>query len=284
MGPSEQQVSRFRDDGFLVVETFIEPDLAARAGARFEPLFDGEYDTGVAPDLLGWGQAAIDPLNRHMGNAWKSDRTIAALVLREETGRWCAQLAGWPGARLNQSDLVWKPPGADAVVMHQDQSYNPWYRPQAMIGCWVALTPAAADAGTIQYVRGSHRWDALGATRQDLYGGGDYRREMLAAADAAGVTPEIVSVEVPLGGAAFHHGLTWHGSDANRDAARERRAVTTVCCPAESRFDPDHLTEELGTVFARYRQPGDTMDETQFPILWSETGYRTPGLAAGHGG
>lgn len=279
MGPTQQQISRFRADGFLTVDAFIDPDLAARAAARFEPLFDGEFDTGVAPDIQGWGQAEIDPLNRHMGNAWKSDRTVAALVLREETGRWCAALAGWSGARMNQSDLVWKPPGADAVAMHQDQSYNPWYRPQEMIGCWVALTPAAAGAGTLEYVRGSHGWGALASARQDLYGGADYRHEMRAAADAAGVVPDIVAVELPVGGAAFHHGLTWHGSDANRDAVRDRRAVTTVCCPADSRFDPDHLTEELGAVFARYRRDGDEMDENQFPILWSEDGYRTPGLA-----
>lgn len=283
MGPSEQQIASFRNDGFLVVEEFIEPALAARAAARFEPLFAGEFETGVAPDILGWGQAAIDPLNRHMGNAWKADRTIAALVLRAATGRWCAQLSGWPGARMNQSDLVWKPPGAAAVVMHRDQSYNPWYRPQAMIGCWVALTPATAGAGTIEYVRGSHRWGAPAAARQNLYGGSDYRREMLAAAAAEGVAPEIVSVEVPAGGAAFHHGLTWHGSDTNRDPVRDRRAVTTVCCPRDSRFDPDRLNEELGAVFARYRRPGDAMDENQFPILWSDDGYRTPGLAGGDG-
>lgn len=66
---------------------------------------------------------------------------------------------------------------------------------------------------------------------------------------------------------AFHHGLTWHGPDANGDAVRERRAAATVCYPAEPRFDPDHLTEELGTVIPRYRQPDDTMDENQFPIL-----------------
>jgi ectoine hydroxylase-related dioxygenase (phytanoyl-CoA dioxygenase family) len=115
--------------------------------------------------------------------------------------------------------------------MHQDQNYNPWYRPQAMINCWVALTP------------------------------------------------ETVSIEVPVGGTAFHHSLTWHGSDANLDRLREQRAVTSVCCPAKSRFKPDHLNEELGAVFARHRQPDDAMDENQFPILWSDDGTRTPGLA-----
>jgi phytanoyl-CoA hydroxylase len=69
MGPSERQIASYRDDGFLIVEEFIEPDLAARAAARFEPLFDGEFDTGIAPDILGWSRAEINPLNRHIDNA-----------------------------------------------------------------------------------------------------------------------------------------------------------------------------------------------------------------------
>jgi phytanoyl-CoA hydroxylase len=249
MGPTKSQISRFREDGFLVVDAFVDPDLAARAAACFEPLFDNRFETGIAPDMQGWGQREIEPLNRQIGSPWKSDRTIAALVLREETGRWCATLAGWSGARVNQSDLVWRPPGADAVAMHQDLSYNPWYTPQEMTNCWVALTPTSSGAGTLEYVRGSHKWGYRPISRQDLYGSGDYRFDMRAAADAAGVEPEIVSVEVPLGGAAFHHGLIWHGSDENRDPVRDRRALTTVCCPRESRFYPDRVTGELGIVF-----------------------------------
>ena len=265
---TQAQLDQFDEDGFLVVEKFVDPGLARRAGKRFERLFDNEFETGVAPDIFNWEDGPdAEPLNRHLSNTWKCDYTVASVVLREETGRWCARLAGWPGARLNQSDLIWKLPGSRSVALHQDTSFNPWITPDELVVCWVALPPSSAEPGTIEY------------GTPLLYDSEDYQRDMLTAAASVGAEPEIVSIEVPVGGAAFHHGLVWHGSGDHPNATLERRTITSACCASDARFNPDRVKESLGGVFSRYKHLcDDEMDENFFPILWTEDGRRTPFL------
>jgi hypothetical protein len=137
-----QQVQTFLDDGFLIVENFVPPAVAARVAARYEGLFRGEFETGLYPDEWNWKEGRDKPdLARQICNGWKSDHSVASLVLRPEVGKLCAQLAGWPGARIAQDNVVWKPPGAKSLGFHQDDSYNGWIDPPHMLTCWIALDP-----------------------------------------------------------------------------------------------------------------------------------------------
>ena len=273
-----EQLARFHEDGFLVVERLIEPEDAARAAARFELLFEGKFETGLIPDDWNWGEGVnTSRLNRQISNAWKSDYTIASIALRPGIGLWCAQLGGWPGARVNQHDLVWKLPGSLAVKMHQDILYDLWVTPSELISCWIALTDTSREAGTIEYARGSHKWGLFQPkSTTKFYGVEDYTEELRAAAAQAGGEVEIVPVEVPAGGGVFHSGRTWHGSGPCRDPVRDRRALATHCCSSESRFSSENLTVGMGAVFTRYKRfNDDTMDESFFPILWTEDGRRS---------
>ena len=178
----------------------------------------------------------------------------------------CATLAGWPGARLAQDNVIWKPPGAKALGFHQDDSYTGWIVPAHMVTCWIALDPTSASGGTIEYVRGSHKWPVSPPIKQ-FHAPDDYRREMREAAASVGLgAPELVPIEVPAGGCAFHDGRTWHGSDVNR-ADRPRRSAVSHCMSAEARFHPT----EVSYIYNRYKRVGDeTMEESFFPILWRQ--------------
>jgi ectoine hydroxylase-related dioxygenase (phytanoyl-CoA dioxygenase family) len=141
--------------------------------------------------------------------------------------------------------------------------------------CWMALDDTSAAGGTIEYARGSHRWGVSGKIRQ-FHAPDDYRESLELAARAAGARVDLVAVEVPAGGCAIHAGATWHGSDANR-AATPRRSLVTHCLPSPARFHPT----EVSYIYSRYRRVGDdTMDESFFPILWTQSGYRTAWLEA----
>jgi ectoine hydroxylase-related dioxygenase (phytanoyl-CoA dioxygenase family) len=271
---SDAQIGQFHDDGFLVVERLIDADTVARAAARFAPLFRGEFETGLDPDEWNWreGRDAAD-LTRQICNGWKSDRTVAGVVLDADVGRLCATLGGWPGARIGQDNLLWKPPGAKPLGFHQDDSYLAWVVPPNYVTCWIALDATSAGGGTLEYARGSHEWGVRPPVGE-FHAPDDYRAPLIDAAERAGVTPEIVPVEVPAGGAAFHAGGTWHGSDVNRGRA-PRRALVAHCISSAARFHPT----EISPIYSRYKRPGDdTMDESFFPILWTEDGYRTPFL------
>ena len=270
-----RQIAEFHENGFLILERFISAEDAGRVASRFEGLFRGKFETGLYPDEWNWQEGRDRPdRTRQICNAWKSDRTVASLVLRAEIGRLSAQLAGWPGARIAQDNVIWKPPGAKALGFHQDDSYTHWIVPSHMVTCWMALDATSAAGGTIEYVRGSHKWPVSPPIKQ-LHAPDDYRREMRDAAAVVGLgAPELVPVEVPAGGCAFHDGRTWHGSDMNR-ADRPRRSAVSHCISAAARF---HSTE-ISCIYSRYKRVGDeAMDESFFPILWCEDGYRTPFL------
>jgi 2-oxoglutarate-dependent dioxygenase len=270
------QVEDFRRDGFLIVEEGFLDDRAIDAlRKRFDALFEGEYQTGIAPDEVNWKQGR-DPEDRtrQICNGWRADDVIAAQVLSERTGRLAAQLMGYRGTRILQDNCLWKPPGAKSLGMHQDGSYAGYLVPAEMVTVWVALDDTEATGGTIEYVPGSHRWPRVPPARDEFHAPEDW----LAPARAAspnGDEPERVPVVVKAGGCSFHHSLTFHGSGPN-EATRDRRALVSHLVPVETRFHPT----EVDLVYSRYRRRGDlALDESFFPVLWDETGARSAWLA-----
>ncbi|MEZ5667465.1 MAG: phytanoyl-CoA dioxygenase family protein [Alphaproteobacteria bacterium] len=277
MRPDADQIARFHRDGFVILDRFLPPDTVAAAAARFEPLFRGVFATGLYPDEWNWREDRDPPdRTRQICNGWKSDPVVASVVLSAAVGELCARLAGWPGARIGQDNVLWKPPGARALGFHQDDSYCLWVTPPHYMTCWIALDDTAAAGGTLEYVPGSHRWGRSPPIRQ-FHAPDDYREDLAAAARAIGETPRFVPVEVPAGGCAVHAGATWHGSGPNR-GDRPRRALVAHCLSSEARFHPT----EVSYIYSRYRRRGSLeMDEDFFPILWRADGYRTAWLDAG---
>jgi ectoine hydroxylase-related dioxygenase (phytanoyl-CoA dioxygenase family) len=195
-------------------------------------------------------------------------------VLSERTGRIAAQLMGYPGARMLQDNVLWKPPGAKSLGMHQDGSYADYLVPAEMITCWVALDDTRAQGGTIEYARGSHRWPKVPPDRGSFHAPEDWLAPVHAAAPD-GEEPELVPVVVKAGGCSFHHSLTFHGSGPN-EATTHRRALVSHLIPSQTRFHPTNVDQ----TYSRYRRRGDmSMDESFFPVLWEDSGYRTPWLS-----
>jgi ectoine hydroxylase-related dioxygenase (phytanoyl-CoA dioxygenase family) len=272
---TEKRFHDFQRDGFVVVESILAADEIERTRARFEPLFSGKFETGLYPDEWNWRMGRDrEDLTRQICNGWKSDLTIAAIVLREAVGEACARLRGWPGARIGQDNVIWKPPGTKPLGFHQDDSYNEWIVPSEMLTCWITLDDTKAGQGTIEYVRGSHTWPVAPPIKQ-FHAPDDPLADLRPAADAADASNyEIVPIEVPAGSAVFHHGRTWHGSRDNR-GDKPRRSVIAHCISSAAKFHPT----EISYIYSRYRKRDSVeMDESYFPVLWREDGYRTPWL------
>ncbi len=272
LGITREEHDTFDRDGFVIVKGVLEPDQLPRLHAAYERLFRGEFETGLIPDEVNWQMGRDDPsLTRQICNAWKADRALAAVVLREDIGRACALLGRWSGARLNQDNLFWKPPGARAIGFHQDSAYQDWAVPGEMLSCWIALDATRAEGGTVEYVRGSHLW-GRGPKNVGFHAPEDPFADVLDTARAAGVdAPERVAIEVEAGDGVLHHGWIWHGSDMNHSTA-PRRSLVAHCMPADSQFH----SSKVGPIYGRYKRFGDTdMDESFFPIVWREDGYRS---------
>lgn len=271
---TSEQIQRFSEDGFLVVEGFLLPGEVEAARSRFEPLFGGEFPTGLQPDEWNW-RPGRDPHDRtrQICNGWKSDPVVAAIVLSARIGRAVAQLADWPGARIGQDNVIWKPPGAKALGFHQDDGYCDWVIPPGYITCWMALDATSAEGGTIEYARGSHRWGVF-PPEGAFHAPENHYAALERAAQEAGEAVQIVRPEVSAGSCIFHHGCTFHGSGPNH-GTRSRRSLVSHCLSSAARFHPSNVSY----IYSRYRRR-DTldMDESFFPVLWTNDGYRTPWL------
>ena len=185
-----------------------------------------------------------DDRTRQLCNAWKSDDVVAAQVLSERVGRLAAQLAGYRGVRILQDNVLWKPPGTKAIGFHQDSSYAEYLVPPEMITCWVSLHETTADAGPLEFVRGSHTWPKSPPQRTQFHAPDDW----LAGPRAAVPNEEeldVVPVVVKAGGGSFHHGLTWHGSAPNTNASVARMALVSHMIPVEARFHETNVDVDV---------------------------------------
>src|SRR5437868_13513250 len=271
---TDEQLERFAHDGFVILDGFVDDETVGRLRGRFEALFAGRYESGIKPDEVNWGPGR-DPegRTRQICNGWKADPSIAAQVLSERSGRLAAELVGWDGVRLGQDNCIWKPPGAKSLGMHQDGSYLDYLVPPEMITCWITLDDTSAEAGTITYAAGSHRWPRSPENRGEFHAPADW----LAPAHRGvpdGDELRLVPIEVQAGSAGFQHRLTFAGS-APYPGSVHRRAVISHLVRADVRFHPEHADP----VYSRYRRVGDmTLDESFFPIVWTRDGYRTEWL------
>ena len=269
----EAEIETFRRDGFLIVERLLVEDRVRGLRERFPKLFAGQFDTGIYPDEWYWREGmSLPDVTRHMANAWKADLTVAKLALSADIGRAAATLAGWSGTRLGQDTIWWKAPKTKPIAHHQDSSFLGVLEPPVTVTCWFTLDDTHRDAGTLEYAAGSHLWP-LTPMPEAFHAPDDYRGQMKAAAEAAGVAaPEPTFVEVPAGSCVFHAGEIWHGSGPNDTGDRMRRSIGIHMVREDARFSD----RPGGYIYRRYQRTGDSaMDESFFPVLWSQSGRRT---------
>tara|TARA_B100001250_G_C19816280_1_gene798619 strand:- start:5103 stop:5948 length:846 start_codon:yes stop_codon:yes gene_type:complete len=272
MNISSKDLENFNNNGFISFEKFINLDLIESAISRFGHIFRGDFETGVQPDKIKWmeGKSYDRTKPRSMCNIWKSDIAIARITLNKKIGEVAAKLMNWSGTRLNQDNIFWVPPGAGTTGFHQDNSYQDWHQPDGIITCWIALSDTIINGSTLEYVLGSHKWQ-LSPRIKKFTSPKNYRQELDIFAKKYKKNIEITPLKIPAGGASFHHGRIWHGSNYNYSNL-SRYALSTHCMTSVSEFNP----KIKSPVFNHYKKFDSLkMDENFFPILWSNNGYRS---------
>jgi phytanoyl-CoA hydroxylase len=277
---TDSQIAQFRSQGFLILDKFLPLDIVERIDDRLDPLFATRFETGVYPDE--WhGRPGLSQPNatRQMVGMWRCDRAVASLSLSAEVARLNVTLAGWTGGRLAMDSCWIKPPDAPEVAFHRNNTLVSCLKPASIVTCWMALSETTAEMGTLELVPGSHRWDCGDRFRFPHAPEEDYRQPLWQAAAEAGASrPEILKIELPIGGCVFLDGNLWHGSGRNL-SQKTRRSFAISTLPAEAQFQP--IGVGTGYIFGRYRRIGeDAIDESFLPILWTEIGYRSPMVLA----
>ncbi len=276
---NSKQHQEFARDGLLILGQILHHDEVALLRTSFRRLFNGEFETGILPDEVNWQEGKSDPtLSRQICNGWRADRNVARTIFREDLGKCVAELMDWPGARVMQDNVIWKPIGAKSLGFHQDNAYLQWLDPGEICSVWMALDDVKADSGTMELVRGSHRWP-LTQLEGEFHGPPDYLAPMRKRAAEIHIEPDVVPVVVPSGGGSIHHGVIWHGSGPNTGST-PRRSLVLHAMSSESVFRRENFNQGIGPIYARYsRLDSNQLDENYFPITWRKDGYRTPGLS-----
>ena len=275
---SPAKAKEFHRNGVVLVKQLIAQREVCALRERFERLFKGDFETGTMPDEVNWQEGKSDPrLARQICNGWRADRTIARTVLREDIAKAIAGLMGWSGTRIMQDNVIWKPVGTRSFNYHQDNAYLRWFDPGQICTVWIALDDIAVQNGTMELVRGSHRW-SLSEPEGEFHAPDDYQASMMKQAARLGVEPDIFHVAVSAGDGSVHHGNIWHGSGPNNGDS-PRRSLVIHAMPANSQYRRAGFSKGNGPIYSRYaRLHSDEMDENFFPVLWRNDGYRTPGL------
>lgn len=264
---------KFGEFGFLVVPGLLASSEVEALQGRFPLLFRGAFETGNYPDEWHWREGiSSEAATRHMANCWKSDLTIARLVLSQEIARAAAILCGWDAIRLGQDTIWWKPPGTGAIAHHQDSSFMSFLDPPDTVTCWITLDDARPGAGALEYVPGSHRWPLTPLPGQ-FHAPDDFRAQMRhASLWAEVVPPDPVLISVTAGSCTFHSGRTWHGSEPNTSSTLTRRSVAIHFLRGDARFSD----RPGGYIYRRYKRAGEArLDDNFFPLLWSSDGRRS---------
>ena len=216
---SDDQVARFREDGYFVTEPMWDGGELAEVCEEFDRL---HAETVDAAKRDGDEQAARLAARRpFIGQAHTRSEVLKRFVKSPIYLEACAKLIG-ADADLYFNQVVIKPPQRGlAFAWHQDSGYTET-EPLEYITCWTAIGRTSIDNGCVWVIPGSHKWGLLPHPR-------DEEQSLLVAQfdDESGQQP----VEMEAGQVAIFSSLTLHRSGENRSKQVRRGYVPQYHVP-----------------------------------------------------
>ena len=253
---SEEEIANYRENGFLVIEDFLDPDELE------------EWRCAVDKAVLSRGEDVLPNDPRHFSNQnvfkqrlqlWMDNDRIKDLILDERIGKMAADLEGVDGIRIWHDQALIKMPWANPTSWHQD---NPkWsFTSDNAISIWIALDDATPHNGCMYFLPGTQK-KRLKDVNTDS-----------SMSEIFDINPELgeinpVAATMRAGGCSFHNGLTPHAAGANMTRGL-RRAMTCAFMPDGSTFNGEKNV--LPQSYLDTLSVGDLLDnDTLNPLIYS---------------
>lgn len=257
---ADEKVEFYQDHGYVQFNDVLsahELDVL-RAGLEKARAKRG----GLVRDLAGDGEDG-DQQDRilQMLNLWEQYPEVKAYVMGGRVAQMAKQLTGSESIHLYHDQALIKEPGPSAPSpWHQDQPYWPSKEP-GMLSCWMALDDVTVERGCMQFIPGSHQWGEFPPI--SFEGEGPELKDYVSDDQAAQWEP--VPVELSAGSCTFHHGLTFHYTNANT-TDHIRRALVAIFIPDDVTYAADDKMESpLGESITSAK--GEPLRGTRFPQL-----------------
>jgi ectoine hydroxylase-related dioxygenase (phytanoyl-CoA dioxygenase family) len=214
---TQDQINTFHREGFAVIGPILDTDALAELRSEYDRLFDEARGDARYRNLSadeGAAQRADEGAEAEMlqiMQCCERSLTFRRLLYNEQILDIAEDLLG-PNIQLFHDQALFKPAHCGGPIhWHQDNGY--WKcLPANLVSCWLTLDDVDVANGAMHLIPGSH----LAAHTHER---GDV---LLDASDAvSGVEPSVV--DLPAGGAMFHHCQTLHSTPPNH-TDRQRRA------------------------------------------------------------
>ena len=281
---SREQVDLYQDNGFLVIENFLDEKelnlwrrvtdeavdermaMSLPAGGAMKM---GEEAKDGATLTKEYARPQVDEDSYYSGifkqcvRLADTNEEMHDLMFDERLGRVAGTLAQTDGMRIWHDQALIKPPYGNPTSFHLDNPY--WsFSSSGALSIWVALDDATLANGCLWYLPGTQK---TASYDRSVVGIGANMRDVFK------IYPEWKTIEAknaacPAGSAVFHSGLIAHGAGANM-TAHPRRAMTCGYMPDGSTFNgnknilPDDYFNRL--------KIGDVLDnDIQNPLIWKK--------------
>jgi hypothetical protein len=220
---TQEQLSQYRDDGFLVVtQPLLPEDQVTFVAGRVDGLYD-RWRT--LPRRLAPGPSReVQPPIARLHRLSALDPVLAHSPLFETCRGMAAAILGVKQVWCRFDGAVYKHPGAGNVEWHQDFAASTLGAPKRSVHFWIPLNDHPGNAGTLMFVPGSHR-NVLAKHRLGT-------RLSRLAAHSANASDEVSTIGAPLsvGNFSIHTPWTTHSSNPNR-SGQTRKALVLEFSP-----------------------------------------------------
>lgn len=222
----------------------------------------------AARPLMEEGEAKTQGLFFYDVAAWKWDSGVRKVAFDSALPQIAAELLG--AHYLNfweDTTFVKAPHTRQKTAFHQDLAYFQIDGGQCVI-IWIPLDPATRENGTMQYVRGSHKWGETYApnvfiSQTPMASSPDKRCPDI---EADPGRHDIVSFDVRPGDVIIHHVMTVHGAGGNL-SDNWRRAVSFRYCGDDVRYlDRAGAIRQVG--LSTQLKDGDRLFSPDYPMVW----------------
>lgn len=258
---SPDQITRFREDGFIKLKNVFSPE----AIAHYEPHLtrvtfanDPNKDKSL-DEKTTYEQAFIQ-----IGNLWEMDETCKAFSFGKRLARIATELLGTDGVRMWHDQCLYKEPAGGFTPWHADQQYWPMATAKS-VTAWIPLQAVPIEMGPLCFGKGSHRKNV----GRDIAISDESEQLIRAAIKEHG----IIEAQEPfdLGEVSFHYGWTLHRAGPN--TTDQPRKVHTVIF-----MDKDMTLQEPKNQYQKNdwqrwspgSEIGGVMADELNPILWEK--------------
>ncbi len=196
-----------REDGAVIVDDFLAPDVLARFNAELDDVLAATPDGRTLSNPFY--EVFFGPHTRHLSGVARHSRVFVEEVLCHPLYQEVCDEVLLPNCanyRLNVAHVLDRGPGSEQQYVHRDEdvwAHLPQPHPEIQVASIVALEDFTAENGATRVVPGSHRWP----------------RERKVELE------ELVPVEMEAGAAVLYLGSVLHGGGANTTRDQRRRGM-----------------------------------------------------------